>query len=60
MAYQQQIWMGVLSTKYFYGEDDHTDYLKTLNAITAKDVQEFAKKFLAQGNEAVVILTTKK
>lgn len=53
-------WMGVLSTKYFYGEDDHTDYLKTLNAITAKDVQEFAKKLLAQGNEAVVVLVPKK
>lgn len=47
-------WLGTLNTYYFYNEDNHTDYLSTLNAITMDDVKEFAEELLSQGNEIVV------
>ena len=52
-------WTGILSTYYSYNENDFTDYLKTLNAITANDVKVFAEKLLAQGNEIVVSMMPK-
>ena len=56
---ENSYWVNVLDTKYFYGEDTYTDYLKTVNSITAKDVQNFAKKLLAQGNQATVVMMPK-
>ena len=47
-------WLGTLNTFYFYNEDNHSDYLSTLNAITMDDVKEFAEELLSQGNEIVV------
>ncbi len=56
---ENNYWMNILDTKYFYGEDNHSNYLNTLNAITANDVKNFAKEFLSQGNEAVVVMMPK-
>lgn len=56
---ENSYWLNVLDTKYFYGEDTHSHYLNTLNAITADDVKDFAEKFLSQGNEAVVVMMPK-
>ncbi|MDO5665704.1 MAG: insulinase family protein [Bacteroidia bacterium] len=56
---ENSYWMSILDTKYFYGEDNYSNYLNTLNAITANDVKEFAKNFLSQGNEAVVVMMPK-
>ncbi|HBL33672.1 MAG TPA: peptidase M16 [Porphyromonadaceae bacterium] len=53
-------WLGQLQSKYFYGQDRHSDYLTILNTITPQHVQEFAKTFLSQGNEATVIMLPKK
>lgn len=47
-------WTGILSTYYFYNEDNHSEYLNTLNAITANDVKKFVNDLLSQGNEIVV------
>ena len=52
-------WTDVLSTYYFYNEDDYSQYLSTLNAITANDVKEFANKLLSQNNEIVVSMMPK-
>ena len=30
----EQLLAGILSTKYFYGEDNHSSYIETVNAIT--------------------------
>lgn len=49
-------WMGILSTKYFYDEDDFSDYLNILNSISAADIQQFAQDFLSQDNEAIVMM----
>ena len=51
---ENSYWLGILNTYYFYDENNHSDYLETLNAITANDVKEFANKLLSQGNEIVV------
>lgn len=53
-------WLNQLDTKYFYGEDNHSDYLKTINSITPKDIQDFAQKLLAQDNEIIVIMKPEK
>jgi zinc protease len=53
---QNSYWLGMLDTYYYYGEDNHSDYLATLNAITMDDVKEFVKELLAQENEIVVVM----
>ncbi|OPZ15583.1 MAG: Peptidase M16 inactive domain protein [Bacteroidetes bacterium ADurb.BinA261] len=56
---ENSYWMNILDTKYFYGEDNHTEYLKTVNSVTSKDIQEFAKKLISQGNQATVVMMPK-
>ena len=56
---ENSYWMNVLDTNYFYGEDNHSNYLTILNSITANDVKNFVKEFLSQGNEAVVVMLPK-
>lgn len=53
---ENSYWLGVLSTKYFYGEDTYSEYLDIVKSITAQDVQDFAKEFLSQGNEAIIVM----
>ena len=52
-------WLGILDSKYFYGEDTHTEHLKTVNSITPKDIQNFTKQLLDQGNVATVVMMPK-
>ena len=56
---ENSYWLSNLNEKYFYKEDSHTEYMNTLNAITQKDIQEFAQKLLSQGNNAVVVMMPK-
>lgn len=49
-------WLSALNTKYFYGEDNHTTYLDTVNATTRKDIQDFAAMLLNQGNLKTVVM----
>ncbi|MDO5523091.1 MAG: insulinase family protein [Bacteroidia bacterium] len=56
---ENSYWMNILDTKYFYGEDNHSNYLSTLSAITANDVKNFVQEFLSQENEAVVVMMPK-
>ncbi len=56
---ENSYWIGILSTYYFYNEDNHTEYLDTLNAITANDVKKFANDLISQGNEIVVSMMPK-
>lgn len=53
---QNSYWLGMLDTYYYYGEDNHSDYLTTLNAITMDDVKLFVEELLAQENEIVVVM----
>ena len=56
---ENSYWTGILSTYYFYNEDNHTEYLDTLNALTANDVKVFASDLLSQENEIVVSMMPK-
>jgi zinc protease len=53
---ENSYWLSILSTKYFYGEDNHSNYLETVNAITPQDIQAFTAKLLDQGNVKTVIM----
>ena len=56
---ENSYWTGILSTYYFYNEDNHSEYLDTLNAITANDIKIFANDLLSQENEIVVSMMPK-
>ena len=53
---ENSYWLSILNTKYFFGEDNHTNYLDIVNSITRQEVQEFARMFLGQGNAVTVIM----
>ena len=52
-------WLNILDNKYFYGEDNHTGYIETVNAITKDDLRSFAKALLDQGNQKTVVMMPK-
>ncbi|MDR1743065.1 MAG: insulinase family protein [Dysgonamonadaceae bacterium] len=56
---ENNYWLGQLNQYYLDGDEDYTGYLSTLNAITPKDIQDFAGAFLSQGNEAIVVMNPK-
>ncbi len=56
---ENSYWRNILDTKYFYGEDNHSNYLTILNTITTDDVKNFVKEFLSQDNEAIVVMMPK-
>ncbi|HTN68728.1 MAG TPA: insulinase family protein [Dysgonamonadaceae bacterium] len=56
---ENSYWIGILNTYYFYGEDNHTDYLETLNSVTMDDVKKFADELLSQDNEIIVSMMPK-
>ncbi len=53
---ENRYWMNILDELYFYGEDMHSDYLNTVNAVTMKDIQEFAGKLMEQGNRKTIVM----
>jgi len=52
-------WVSILNTKYFYGEDNYSNYLEVVNAVTPKDIQDFVASFLNQGNVRTVVMMPK-
>ncbi|MCW1735348.1 M16 family metallopeptidase [Anaerorudis cellulosivorans] len=56
---ENNYWLNILDNYYFYGEDDHSNYLKILESITPSDVKIFVKEFLSQNNRATVIMMPK-
>lgn len=53
---ENSYWLSTLNHKYFYGEDTHSDYLKTVNAVTREDIREFVANLLGQGNLKTVVM----
>lgn len=49
-------WLNILKNKYFYGEDNYTQYIETVNAVTPDDIRNFAKTLLDQGNLKTVVM----
>ena len=56
---ENSYWLNILDNKYFYGEDNHTQYIDTVNAVTKDDLQNFAKTLLDQGNLKTIVMIPK-
>lgn len=53
---ENRYWRNILDQLYFYGEDMHTGYIDTVNAMTPKDVQLFVSELLKQGNLKTIMM----
>lgn len=49
-------WGGILTTYYFYNEDNHSDYASIVNSITTEDIQNMTKQLIGQGNLIEVVM----
>lgn len=56
---ENRYWMNILDEIYFYGDDMHSGYIETVNAVTPKDIQEFIGKLLDQGNKKTIVMMPK-
>lgn len=52
-------WLGILVSKYFYGEENHTNYLSLVNALTKEDIKTLTKQLLSQNNHIEIIMNPK-
>lgn len=55
---ENSYWVNVLDEYLYTGADLSTGYEDIINKITAKDLQEFAKKLFSQNNRIEVIMTS--
>ena len=53
---QNGYWLGVINENHFYGFDSHTDYVKTVEALTPQDICNFIKEFNKAGNHITVMI----
>ena len=49
-------WLSVISDDYFLHYDGYTDYVKTVEGITAADICNFMKEFNKDGNHITVTM----
>jgi zinc protease len=57
---QNSYWVGVLSAYHFYGEDNYSNYLPIVNALTKDDIKAVTKQLISQSNFIEVIMNPKK
>ncbi len=53
-------WNGVLSTYYFYNDDNHSTYQSIVSALTKEDIKAVTKQLISQDNFIEVIMNPKK
>ena len=53
---ENSYWANTLNTKYFYGEDNHTNYLEIVNSITANEIKKFAADLLDNGDLKTIVM----
>ena len=53
---ENRYWLNNLNTKHFYSEDNHTNYLETVNSITADDIKKFASNLLENGDLKTIVM----
>ncbi|MDR1882955.1 MAG: insulinase family protein [Prevotella sp.] len=53
-------WLGVLGAYHFFGEDNYSNYLSTVNALSKDDIKAVIKDLASQGNFIEVIMNPKK
>lgn len=56
-AKKNNYWINTITTYKEYGLDFHTDYKKTVEALTVDSVRDFLNNFLKAGNHIEVIMT---
>lgn len=49
-------WMNVIATYALYNMNENKDLVKTIQSITAKDIQDFVKKYVVKANRVEVIM----
>lgn len=54
-----EFWSRVLSSYFFYKEDNYSTYLNTLNALSPQDVKAVTKALLDQNNTTQIIMLPK-
>lgn len=57
---QNTYWRYIINEYYRTGEDNYTDYLKLVSAVTPADIQKIAKKIVGSGNLIELILVGSK
>ena len=55
---ENSYWLGVMDEHHFSDVNMHQDYEKTLQEITAKDIQNFAALLFNQGNRIEVTMVS--
>ncbi len=50
-------WQNALVNNLVFGDDTVTDYIKTVEKMTPKDIQKLAKKIISSGNHMEVVST---
>lgn len=53
---ENSYWLEKISGYYFKNLDEHTQYMEILNNLTIKDIWNFTKDFLSQGNLIEVVM----
>ena len=56
-AKKNSYWINTINVFKEYGLDFHTDYKKTVEALTVDSVRDFLNQFLKSGNQIEVIMT---
>ncbi|MDD4114033.1 MAG: insulinase family protein [Massilibacteroides sp.] len=49
-------WLSVIDNYYFSSFDSHSNYLQTLERITAKDISDLVRKIQSQNNDIEIVL----
>lgn len=53
-------WLSILSINNFYGEDNYSNYLSIVKALTKDDIKTLTKELISQNNFIEVIMNPKK
>ncbi|MDU1892396.1 MAG: insulinase family protein [Dysgonomonas sp.] len=57
---QNGYWLNILNTYHFYNEDNHSNYLETVTALTRDDIKNITKELISQDNIINVVMNPKK
>ncbi len=53
-------WLSIVGANYFYGEDNHSNYMSIVSALTKDDIKAVTKALVSQNNFIEVIMNPKK
>ena len=53
---ENRYWLNILDNKYFYGEDNYTNYIETVNSVTSEEIKMFATELLENGSLKTIVM----